>query len=306
MENYSTSLRQSESVLQVEGILSEKELVKEISKKDPRITIIRGTMAFKIDETNFITVRAYEQNFHADKTTGELKPNTAFEGLATVMDTYKSITDVGEDGATKVRFRRGSIMPRTYIDKTSRERRTAIDYRNRYFSQVTGTFEPQATFAVEGYINKIREEMNNDEMTGRLIVELLMSDYAGGIEPLTIYVDKDLADAFNSTYSIGETLMVYGEIASRVVVTGNKIGVAFGVSKNKTGPSQRTELVLTGCSAAYDEDKAFAPATVKAALVERETRLEREAASIQENMVSGRMPAAATPTSPVRRAPMGW
>ena len=306
MENTNTSLRQSDNVLQVEGILSEKNLVKELSKKDPRITAIKGTMTFKIDDTNFITVRVYEQNYHADKTTGELKANTAYEGLSTVMDTYKSISDVGEEAATKVRFRRGSISPRTYIDPQSKDRKTTIDYKNRYFSQATGTFEPQATFSVEGFINKVREEMVGNDITGRLIVELLVSDYAGGVEPLTIYVEKDLADAFASTYAVGETLTVYGEIVSKAVVANNKIGVAFGVSKNKTGPSRRTELVLTGASAAYDDDKAFDPATVKAALVERETRLEKEAETAQQAVQSGRVRAESTPTSPVRRAPMGW
>ena len=301
MENTNTSLRQSDNVLQVEGILSEKNLVKELSKKDPRITAIKGTMTFKIDDTNFITVRVYEQNYHADKTTGDLKANTAYEGLSTVMDTYKSISDVGEEAATKVRFRRGSISPRTYIDPQTKDRKTTIDYKNRYFSQAIGTFEPQATFSVEGFINKVREEM-----VGNDIVELLVSDYAGGVEPLTIYVEKDLADAFASTYAVGETLTVYGEIVSKAVVANNKIGVAFGVSKNKTGPSRRTELVLTGASAAYDDDKAFDPATVKAALVERETRLEKEAETAQQAVQSGRVRAESTPTSPVRRAPMGW
>ena len=173
MENTNTSLRQSDNVLQVEGILSEKNLVKELSKKDPRITAIKGTMTFKIDDTNFITVRVYEQNYHADKTTGDLKANTAYEGLSTVMDTYKSISDVGEEAATKVRFRRGSISPRTYIDPQTKDRKTTIDYKNRYFSQAIGTFEPQATFSVEGFINKVREEMVGNDMTGRLIVELL-------------------------------------------------------------------------------------------------------------------------------------
>ena len=300
METTNTSLRQSENVLQIEGILSEKNLTKMASPNDQRITIIRGSMVFKISDTNFITVDIYEPSHYADQQSGVLNPNKAFEGINTIISTYKSISEVGEESATKVRFRRGSIQPRTYIQEASKERRTAISYRNRYFSQVTGAFEPQATFAIEGYIWKMREEFVGSDATGRLIVELLVSDYKGGVEPLTIYVPAELASAFSSEYSVQQTLMIYGEIVSKAAVSQNKVDVAFGVSKNKTGPDRRAELVLTGASAAYDDERAFDPATVQAALVERESRLERELASAgTHNNVSS----AASSTDSMRRAP---
>lgn len=295
-----TSLRQSENILQIEGILSEKNLTKAVDPKDQRITIIRGNMVIKVSETNFITVDIYEPSHYVRQETGELNPNSAFEGINTIMSTYKSISEVGEEAATKVRFRKGSIQPRTYIQPTTREARTAISYRNKYFTHVTGAFEPQATFAIEGYIWKMREEMVGNDMTGRVIVELLVSDYKGGVEPLTLYVPEEIAQAFQSEYNLQETLMVYGEIVSRAAVSQTKVDVAFGVSKNKTGPDRRAELVLTGASAAYDDERAFNPSTVQAALVERESRLERELATAKtQNSVSS----AASATDSMRRAP---
>lgn len=303
METLNTSLRQSENVLQIEGILSEKTLTKSPSPNDQRIMVIKGNMVFKISETNFITVQIYEQSHYADKNTGSLNPNSAFEGINTVMETYKSISEVGEEAATKVRFRKGNIQPRTYIDETSRERRSVVGYRNRYFSQVTGVFEPQATFAIEGFINKMVEEMSGNDLTGRLILEILVSDYKGGVEPLTIYVPEGLAADFSSMYNLHETLMIYGEITSKAAVKADKIDVAFGVSKNKTGPDRRSELVLTGASAAYEDDRAFDPMTVKAALVERESRLEKELATVRN---ASSPSATASHTDAVRRAPSAW
>lgn len=308
MENLNTSLRQSDNILQIEGVLSEKNLTIEPSKLDQRISVIRGSLVLKTDDTNFVTVQVYEPSHYADKNSGLLNINNAYEGLHTVMNTYKSISEVGEDQATKVRFRRGTLQPRTYIDPATKERRVTVAYRNRYFSQAIGTYEPQATFSVEGYINKMREEFVGGEATGRIVIELLVSDYKGGVEPLEVYVPTILAQEFESTYNVQDTLTVYGEIKSNVVVTENKIGVAFGVSKNKTGPSRKVELVLTGASSAYEDERAFNPMTVKAALVERESRLEREAATIT-NQPEVKTPGASYMGAGVRKAPQmnaGW
>ena len=72
--------------------------------------------------------------------------------------------------------------------------------------------EFKAEFHVEGYIQSIIDEFNNQgEETGRKILNLQVPTY-NSIEPLKVIIPEDMVSDVESIWSMGDTVMVDGNI----------------------------------------------------------------------------------------------
>lgn len=278
-----TNLREADAIVEIEGILAEKNL--EIVQVEGK-NVIKGDLVIQTDVHNFATV-----NIYINQITKSNTENKAYKGIVTVMENYKSIAEVGREEADRVRVTKGKLSPNTYFD-TEGNQHDSIRYQTNFVSRVKEGEEtnPKATFEVELFIQSIIPEVvtggeDAGEETGRLKLRGYMPTY-NSIEPLELivpvsYTDEDgeeieVASMFETAFEAGQTARFYGELINEKITVTDTIPVAFGKPRSKTKTSYVNELLITGASEAYDEERAYDPDTIQKALVDREAILEEK------------------------------
>lgn len=257
MEN--TALRQSTAIARATGIVSEINL--EQKKDNKGQDVITGTVVLKINDTNSITYRVY-----TSRVTKAGKENPAWAGLQTVMSTYKSIAEVGEENATRVHVN-GQYQPSTYMSQgTLRE--GVPQYRTSFFSEVKGTYNPKAEIEVEVFVRNITPEIKDDEETGRKILKGWINLY-NGLEPITLVVPAEMADGIED-YEPGTTATFFADVVNTEVV--KEIPVRLG--KPRKTITRTSELVINGAEEPETEEKGFNPDAMRAAIAQYNERVE--------------------------------
>lgn len=310
MENKETNLRQADAVVKVEGVVSENNL--DLITTDNGRTVIRGDLVIQVGDMNFVTIQVYVDSLKKDETV-----NPAFNGVKTVMETYKSVAEVGVADATRVRINRGNLRPNTYFDQSGIER-NVVRYAATYFNSLRNGEEltPSADFEVEVVISNIRPEVytsgeNLGDETGRMIVQCWLPTY-DGIEPLVLVAPQTdgIADAVSSMFEKGHTVRFFGNIVSNRIERIREKPVVIGKPKVEKITSYVNELLITGASAPYEEEPANGnPAaynleTISAAVKIREEKLEekkREAANRPNNSSSNNSAPINKPSKPASR-----
>lgn len=272
-----TNLRQADAKVEVVGLVSELEL--EESVKDSK-KAIKGEVVVQTGDINFVTFSVYVSEKKNDGT-----DNPGYKGIKTVMDTYKSISKVGREEATKVVINNGRIAPNTFLSKRDGKAHTSMRYQNTFFSTYEGSpenFEPKASFELEMIITSITNETyttgeNKGEETGRVIVKGWMPTYSG-IEPITLIAPEEygVADAILDNYSPNQTVKFYGDIINSRAEFYEEIPVKIGKPIKKKRTIYKDEMIITGASEAYDEDTPIKPYDVEAvrqAITERENKI---------------------------------
>lgn len=295
-----TNLRQSENILTLEGILSEKAL--EVTTDKNNEIVIKGNLVVQTSDTNFVTVGVYAKEFTKAGTL-----NKSFAGMKTVLETYQSIADVGLEEATRVSINKGTLEPNTYYTSAGIQGYN-VRYKTSFINRVNGDVNPFVKFTVEMFIEAIVDEVDKDgSETGRVLVKGYTVNY-DGIEPITLVAPQEdgIADAIRDNFAIGQTALFYGEPVNSKITTTIEIPVAIGKPQTKTETTYKNELVISGASLPYEEGvSANAPydaEVIKAALVEREAKLaEMEAKAKGGN--SGAPVRGATPSTGAKAAP---
>lgn len=272
MAETKTNLRQSTAKVNCEGIVSEKDL-KVVTEEGA--TKIQGSLTVKTGDTNFIRF-----NVNVNEKTKNGTDNKTFAGIKTVMEEYKSIAEAGEEEADKVRVN-GDLNIFTTLNGTN------VGYKSNFFNRLKNPdeFEPKAEFTVEVFINSITPEVNTDgEETGRVVVNGWTATYSG-VEPVKLVAEGEIASAVDSTFEPGQTVEFYGEVINSRVEKVTEIPVAIGKPRRKVETSYKNELIITGASEAYEEgvtpEKPYEADVIKAAIQERQNRLEEAKAKAQ-------------------------
>jgi hypothetical protein len=288
-----TNLKQSNLKVNVEGIVSEKDL-KVVTEEGA--TKIQGSLTVKTGDTNFIRF-----NVNVNEKTKNNTENKTFAGIKTVMEDYKSIAEVGEDEADRVRVN-GDINVYTGQNGTN------VGYKSNFFNRLKNPdeLESKAEFTVEMFISSIAPEVNTDgEETGRIVVNGWTITYAGA-EPIKLIAEGDVASAVDSTFEPGQTVEFYGDVINSRVEKVTEIPVAIGKPRRKVETSYKNELIITGASEAYEEgvtpEKPYEAETIKAAIQERQNRLE-EAKNKAQN---ANKPTAQKPSGAAKNRTLGF
>ena len=267
-----TNLRQSTLKASVEGLVSDIALEKGKSKNDPNVDNISGSITVKTGDINFVR---FMVNVNAKTKNGE--DNKTYPGIETVMNEYKSIADYKEEGADAVRVRGDINLFR------GQDGRDQVGFKSNFFSRLKEgvELEPKAEFEVETYIASIVPEMDNDgDETGRIIVKGWSVTY-NGVEPITMVAPKEIADAVEGTFEVGQTATFYGDIINSRVEKITEIPVAIGKPKQKIETTYKNELVITGATEPYEEGVSDNPPydedAIKLAIQERENRIAENA-----------------------------
>ena len=280
-----TNLKEAVLKLEVEGILSEKNLE---LKTENGVELIEGSLVIQTSETNFTNfrVKQYSKKKNADKSFSK-DDNKTFAGLKTIYNEYKSVATDGIEQATRVRVTNGQIRPFSNYNK-ERGLIEGMNYSSTFFNRVKAGDEndAHANFEVEMVISSMVPEIDSEgEQTGRLKVTGWCPTYSG-IEKLDLIApveasDEDgdtypVADAINDAYEPGETVKFFGEAVNSRVVKETKVPVKIGKPKTSISTSYKNELVITGASEAYPEENAYDLDAVKQAVQERQNRLDKQ------------------------------
>lgn len=262
-----TNLRQATAKAYVTGVVSDKKL--KVEHNDKKEEIIKGSITIKTSETNFVTF-----NINICEKTTKGADNKAYAGIKTVMNDYKSIADVGEENADRVRVS-GDFNIYNSINGND-----VVSYKSNFFHRlgVDEEYTPSSEFEIEMFISSIRPEVNKEgEETGRIIVGGWIPTYNNGIEPIELVAENEVASAIDNTFEVGQTATFYGEIINNRVEKITEIPVVIGKPKIKREVTFKNDLLITGATEAYEEgvslNAPYNQDTIKAAIEERKNRI---------------------------------
>lgn len=268
-----TNLRQANAKAFVEGVVSEKDLKVVTEEGKNKIT---GHLTVKTSDVNFIKF-----NVNVNEKTKNNTDNKTYAGIQTVMNEYKSIAEVGEEEATRVKVS-GDISP-----FTGKNGEKIVSYKSNFFNRLKADeeLEPKAEFSIELFISSINPEIDAEGVeTGRTIVSGWMPTY-NGIEPIDLVAEGEVAQAVDSGFEVGQTVEFYGEIINNRIETVTEIPVKIGKPRKKVTVEIKNDLIITGASEAYEEgitpELPYEADTIQAAIQERANKLEEEKAKAQ-------------------------
>ena len=268
-----TNLRQANAKAFVEGVVSEKDLKVVTEEGKNKIT---GHLTVKTSDVNFIKF-----NVNVNEKTKNNTDNKTYAGIQTVMNEYKSIAEVGEEEATRVKVS-GDISP-----FTGKNGEKIVSYKSNFFNRLKADeeFEPKAEFSIELFISGINPELDTEGVeTGRTIVSGWMPTY-NGIEPIDLVAEGEVAQAIDAGFEVGQTVEFYGEIINNRIETVTEIPVKIGKPRKKVTVEIKNDLIITGASEAYEEgitpELPYEADTIQAAIQERANKLEEEKAKAQ-------------------------
>ena len=271
-----TNLRQASAKVLVRGVVSEKDL--KVVTEDGK-TKITGHITVKTSDVNFVK---FNVNVNAKTNAGA--DNKTYAGIQTVMNEYKSIAEVGEEGATRVNVS-GDISP--FIGKNGEK---IVSYKSNFFNRLKADeeLEAKAEFSVELFISGISPELDTEGVeTGRTIVSGWMPTY-NGIEPVDLVAEGEVAQAIDSGFEVGQTVEFYGDVINNRIETVTEIPVKIGKPRKKVSVEIKNDLIITGASEAYEEgitpELPYEADTIQAAIQERANRLEEAKAKTQSGV----------------------
>lgn len=278
-----TKLRNADAYIEVEGILSEKELELTTDKNGHKV--VRGYLVFKVSDLDFVTLNVY-----VSELTAKGEPNNAFTGIQLVMNDYKSIAEVGEEAADRVRCNRAQVQPNSYVGKEDLLVHENVRYSGSYFSRVQDMshYQAKARMEIEAYVQSMIDEFDfKGEATGRLRVKLCVPTYRG-VEPMEGFISESIAENFKDLVSIGQTVFLAGTPVNRSEVKEKVIHMAMGGDIVRKSTKKISEIVFDQANP-YEEDDplSFSPEAIRAGLVDRDLRLGKDKEKLEEEKKKG-------------------
>ncbi|WP_206098610.1 hypothetical protein [Paenibacillus silvae] len=267
-------LQEAENKVHIEGTIVEVK-IEEDKLPDGR-EIIKGDIDIQVDEDSVHTVSMFSMKYKQDKTISGI-----YKGILTIKNDYKP--------GDKVRITQGNVRLNEYIHQDG-TLKSYPQINSNFVNRVkdTDVFEPKATFSFEMVVANVKEEIKNDEETGRAIIKGYIPIYGGEVIPFeTVVTDPNAVNYVTSNYEKGQTVSLHGDIVNQTIVTRKEIEVGFGDPQEKIDRKTIREYVVKGGSAPYEEDdkNAFDPQLVGKALKVREAKIEamKEKKKAKEN-----------------------
>ena len=284
-------LRQAVNNVTLTGEVKEHKLK---FNKDKDGNYINGSLIIKTGEFSELEVKIFAKEKNKD---GKIKK--VFETLNKFIDGEQLTladckNDEDRENVTKVRiFGNKDFVPHfkeeIFKIKESEEVKTKITIELGFGNvSIDNGIKPEdykADFDVEMYVTSIKEEIKNDEETGRTIISGWTPVYGGKVIPMefvagTIIDDEGEeydfgADVLNSVEE-GMTLNLWGNINYQSKIVKTKKGGTLGKAKIEEHREYVNELIVLGADIQEDEEKEFDPELVKKAKIERDNEIENK------------------------------
>ena len=276
-------LRQAENKCRIEGILSEINLkYSSYVKNGATIDTIGGDIKVLIPLTGedgsdkSLVIPVY---MFAPKLTNAGKANPAYESIEKVMKEYVSIASgAGIDGADKVRITNATIRMNEYYN--NQNQLVSFPRINASFvNKATGEFRPEASWSLEFAVSSISFVTDEDGVEvepKRLSIKAIVPQYGGKVDTMEFFAENSkVIDAITSYWENGKTYSARGRLNFTSTTKEIIEECDFGEPDVKIRTITVSELIVTkGTQAPLEEDSAFSPAELAAALKEHKAYLE--------------------------------
>lgn len=275
-------LRQAENKVRIEGILSEINLKYGSYVKNGRnVDTVGGDIKVLVNqevngESQELIIPVY---MFASKMTNAGKPNPAYESIEKVMKEYVSIASgAGAAGADKIRITNGSIRMNEYYNQQGQL--VSFPRVNASFVQkATGEFKPEASWSLQFAVSSMDFVTDADGVEldpKKLRIKILVPQYGGKIDTMELFATNPrVIDAISSYWENQKTYTAKGRLNFCTTTTEIIEEMDFGEPEVRTRTTTVSELIVTkGTQAPLEDDMAFAPADLAAALKEHKAYLE--------------------------------
>lgn len=273
-------LRQAENKVSIEGILSEVDIKEGTSKKDGK-PYVMGEIKIKVSQDINGKTEDMEipVNLFATKETKKGGLNPAYENIMKIKEEYTSIASCGnEDDASRIRIDRAEIGENAFYGNNgvlvSRPRiRASFSTRLK-----KDECNQKADFVAVIVIGNIKDEIRNDEPTGRLIVKGILVQYGEKVDVVDFIVaSNDAINHIQTYWNEGDTVRVAGKVnfSSKTVHEEKEVGFGDPIIEDKT-VSVKELIITSGSQSALDGDLAYDAEEIQKALKERLARLDEQ------------------------------
>lgn len=300
--------------VKIVGFLKENNLEKIRSVKD--MNVIRGSLVIATDKISSYKVQFWTPEFLYNG--NESDDYKALEGLLpentiSVASYLKNNTEANFATASEVASKVWVMATLEEYASRKGERVSSITTLKGFkagFSKTGGekAFTPCAEFDIEVYVNKLEDEIDeNETSTGRVILEGLVPKYDGSVDSIEfVAVEEDnVASYIKKNYHVGDTVTIKGDVVSiqeRILKEQNTEDF-FGRSPD---PQYETKFIrerrILGGSAKpikQGEEGCITAEAVREGLLKREEKmqkngqraLERERAKEEQEVVETPAPA---------------
>lgn len=276
-------VKQSINKVQIIGAISEINLEYDpniVNKNNPKL---KGAIVKKEFKNPSVAIESNGQIIGVDyfptykdkvDDKGNIVDNPRFKSLETIIE-YDKGTRVKADC---------SLSENGYA--TDQEEYKSFTQVNCFQMSSSGVPEEDASDGrISGIIRTIKDEIRNEEETGRLLVEFYTFTNQGATIPFNIVVDTDLADDFRDMYEQGDSCSLDFELIMKQVGGKKKSENHFGRRESKVVDGfEVMEINLIGGDDAFDEESQYYidTDTIKKALNERKIMIDQKIADKKE------------------------
>lgn len=275
-------LRQAENRVRIEGILSEINLKYGSYVKNGRtVDNIGGDIKVLVHqevngENKDFVIPVY---MFAAKYTNAGKPNPAYTSIETVMKEYISIAASGSEAtADKIRITNGDIRMNEYYN--AQGQLVSFPRVNASFvNKATGDFRPEASWSLEFAVSSMDFVTDADGIEvepRKLRIKILVPQYGGKLDTMELYATNPrVIDAISSYWETQKTYSAKGRLNFTTTTTQIVEEMDFGEPEIRVRTTTVSELIVTkGTQSPLEDDMAFAPAELAAALKEHKAYIE--------------------------------
>lgn len=275
-------LRQAENRCRIEGILSEINLkYGSYVKNGVPVDTIGGDIKVLVNqqingEDVKLIIPVY---MFSPKLTNAGKLNPAYESIEKVMKEYISIASgAGEAGADKIRITSGTIRMNEYYNQQGQ----LVSFPRisaSFIQKATGEFRPEASWSLEFAISSFDFVTDADGVEvepKKLRVKVIVPQYGGKVDTMELHATNPrVIDAITSYWENGKTYSAKGRLNFTSTTREIVQEYDFGEPETRYQTIAVSELIVTkGTQAPLEDDMAFAPAELAAALKEHKAYLE--------------------------------
>ena len=222
-------------------------------------------------ETSEIPVSLFATQF-----TSTGKPHPGWKNIQD-LKAMKTIQQVGEAEATKVRMTSASVRENNFMTKSG-QLINGWQLNTSFLNEATSGAEI-ASFNVDIFIMDMHDEINREgNPTGRLIVKGGIVQYGGKLDVVEFVVEaSDKVDYVSRNWNVNDTVNIGGRV--RFTSKEEKRAASessWGEELPETSTRTVRELIITrGSDEAFEEEFAYNPVEIKKAFNVRKAEIEQ-------------------------------
>lgn len=263
------------------GIVSENDLEKSTFNKNGKtVNCIKGSLKVRVEQRIHKddaepTTLEIPVSFFVSESKNDGNPHPAYAPLAEAMAKLNSIAADGIEKASWVRISGARLEMNEYY----RQDGTLVSFPriNASFINIitpNADTKPEAKFTVSMCVQGGRDEIVNDELTGRYIVKGVLIKFDESADVVEFVVDNEKAIEFiKDEWTPGSTVDAVGVLNFSTTTQTEEIEVAFGDPQYKTRTINVSELVLNSGSHPKEGDFAFSDEDIANGAQKRNERL---------------------------------